>query len=125
MEILAPISAGELVDKITILRIKVARLEGAKRLNVASELASLEAVAARALPASNTLTAITAALRAVNEQLWEIEDRIRSLEVSKTFDGAFIETARAVYLKNDERYRLKQEINQLVGSTIIEEKSHA
>jgi len=125
MEILVPISAGELVDKITILRIKVARLEGDKQANTARELAALEAVAAGALPASAELDATVAELARLNDALWEIEDRIRALEAAGDFGPAFVETARSVYFTNDARFRAKRRVNALVGSDLIEEKSHA
>jgi len=125
MEILVPISAGELVDKITILRIKVARLEGDKQANTARELAALEAVAAGALPASAELDAAVAELARLNDALWEIEDRIRALEAAGDFGPAFVETARSVYFTNDARFRAKRRVNALVGSDLIEEKSHA
>ena len=125
MQILVPISAGELVDKITILRLKRANLQGAAQANVVRELEALEAVAAGALPQSLQMQTLIEALSGLNRRLWDIEDRIRALEQAGRFDDAFVETARQVYLTNDERHRLKRRINELVGSDIVEEKSHA
>ena len=136
MELLVPVSAGELVDKITILQIKVERIDdSAKRANVAVELAALEAVAARAGlvagagqavgPTWAVLAAATAELVDVNGELWDIEDRIRDCERAGDFGPGFIELARAVYRTNDRRAALKARINQLCGSQLVEEKSYA
>jgi hypothetical protein len=116
-----PVSWGELVDKITILEIKTVRLEGQARANAAYELGLLEPVAA---PVAPDIAALKARLKAVNEALWEIEDRIRDKERAQSFDGDFIALARAVYHRNDERGRVKREINQLLGSELVEEKSY-
>jgi len=124
--ILIPVAPGELLDKITILRIKVARIDDpGKRANAATELAMLEAVQARDVAASDELTRLEADLKAVNEMLWEIEDSIRDHERAGDFGGGFIELARAVYHRNDRRAALKREINLLLGSAIVEEKSYA
>jgi len=124
--ILIPVAPGELLDKITILRIKVARIEDpAKRANAASELAMLEAVQARDVAALDELTRLEADLKAVNELLWDIEDSIRDHERDGDFGAGFIELARAVYHRNDRRAALKREINLLLGSAIVEEKSYA
>jgi len=158
-DILVPISAGELLDKISILRIKARRIaEPDKLLNVRRELALLEATWQRSYGASATTAAATtataattaattaadsaadsaadvaapapplaaelAALEAVNAALWDIEDRIRAHEAQRRFDAEFIELARAVYLRNDERAAIKRRLNVLLGSPIIEEKSY-
>ncbi|MEW6257721.1 MAG: DUF6165 family protein [Pseudomonadota bacterium] len=124
MEILAPIAAGELIDKITILEIKSARIvDAVKRANVTRELDALNALRDRHGLAR--VSDLAAALRHVNECLWDIEDEIRELEAEKRFDARFIELARAVYVTNDRRAALKKEINLAVGSAIIEEKSYA
>ena len=149
MELLVPVSAGELVDKITILQIKAQRIgDPTKRANVAVELAALEAVAARAGlvaravfggagagadglpngdPASGLegLAAATAELVAVNGELWDIEDRIRDCERAGDFGAGFVALARSVYRTNDQRAALKARINQLCGSLLVEEKSYA
>jgi hypothetical protein len=127
--LLVPVSPGELLDKITILRIKAARIgDGAKLANVRHELEMLEhtwreSPYAGAGP-NNDVSAETAALEAVNARLWEIEDDIRDKERARTFDARFIELARSVYIENDERARLKRRINDKLGSAIVEEKSY-
>lgn len=128
-ELLVPVSPGELLDKITILRIKAARIgDAAKLANVRHELDVLERTW-RASPYANAgpakdVTAESAALEAVNTRLWEIEDEIRDKERARSFDARFIELARSVYVENDERAQLKRRINDKLGSSIIEEKSY-
>lgn len=125
-EISVPVSPGELLDKITILRIKLARINDAAKLaNVRRELAMLEEVWQRSAHAKRDTAAAVAALQAVNERLWDIEDRIRDKERAASFDAGFIELARAVYVENDERAAIKKRINLTLGSTIVEEKSYA
>lgn len=120
------ISAGELIDKITILEIKADRLaDPAKLANVRSELEILVAARDAALTPSSELGELTACLKAVNERLWQIEDDIRDCERAKEFEASFVELARAVYMNNDERAVLKRRINDLLGSRIVEEKSYA
>ncbi len=124
--ILIPVAPGELLDKITILRIKVARIEDpGKRANAATELAMLEAVQTRDVEPSDRLNGLEADLKAVNEALWDIEDSIRDHERARNFGKGFVELARAVYHQNDRRAALKREINLLLGSDIVEEKSYA
>ena len=121
-----PIGPGELVDKITILEIKSERLASLEKLaNVRVELAALVAARDAAIAASEALGQLTAALKSVNEALWRIEDEIRDCERSGDFGPRFIELARAVYRSNDERAALKRQINDLLGSEIVEEKSYA
>ena len=123
--ILVPLSPGELLDKITILRIKSARIEDAGKLgNVRRELALLEQNWRQSIPAGAALADDEAALLRVNTELWDIEDRIRSHEAQQRFDAGFIELARAVYLRNDERAAIKQRINVKLNSAIVEEKSY-
>jgi predicted glycosyltransferase len=125
MNILAPISAGELIDKITILAIKSERLtDQAKRANVLSELAALQDTATENLTPSPELERLTAALKAVNEGLWDVEEGKRDHERRKDFGDTFIALARRVYVDNDQRAAIKKEINLLVGSKIVEEKSY-
>jgi hypothetical protein len=120
-----PISPGELLDKITILRIKSRRIhEVAKVTNVRRELELLERTWATLGAATAAVTADERALQAVNEQLWDIEDRIREKEAARSFDQDFIELARAVYHRNDERAAIKKRINVALGSRIVEEKSY-
>jgi Family of unknown function (DUF6165) len=119
-----PTSWGELIDKITILEIKVERLTSEQaKANAAKELGLLREIAGPVLAESET-QALMARLRAVNETLWDIEDRIRDHERSGNFDAAFIELARAVYHRNDERGAVKRELNLALGSGLIEEKSY-
>ena len=132
-DILVPLSAGELLDKITILRIKSRRMQDAAKLaNVRRELMALEQTCQQALGVGPdalgarqaALAAEFTALETVNAALWDIEDRIREHEAAGRFDAAFIELARAVYLRNDERAAIKRRINLALGSALIEEKSY-
>jgi len=126
MRITIPVSAGELVDKITILKVKAARLSAAEKLkNVRHELLLLEGVMAESLPVSHQLSELALLLQSVNARLWDIEDAKRSCERSSDFGPQFVALARQVYKLNDERAGLKRQINILVGSELIEEKSHA
>src|ERR1700730_12431094 len=124
-DILVPVSPGELLDKITILRIKVARIqEAAKLANVKRELSLLEQSWRDSAADAPDLPLDERALQNVNERLWDIEDRIRDKEARQIFDRDFIELARAVYLANDERAAIKKRINLQLGSRLIEEKSY-
>ena len=124
-DILVPISPGELLDKITILRIKSARMSDAAKLaNVRRELHLLERTWAIAVPAGLELADEERALQEVNERLWEVEDRLRDLEAVKRFDEDFTGLARAVYFNNDERAAIKKRINTRLGSALVEEKSY-
>ena len=124
-DILVPISPGELLDKITILRIKSARMTDETKLrNVRVELDALEQTWRESGAAIPAVAADEAALQKVNEELWDIEDRIRDKERAGEFDAVFIELARAVYVTNDERARFKKNINMTLGSRIVEEKSY-
>jgi hypothetical protein len=124
--VLIDISPGELVDKLTILEIKLQRLpDGSARANVRHEYDVLELARSKALPPSVELLRLSGDLKAVNERLWVIEDDIRDCERAKDFGAKFVALARAVYHENDKRAALKREINVLLGSTIVEEKSYA
>jgi uncharacterized protein DUF6165 len=124
-EILVPVSPGELLDKITILRIKVVRItDPSKVANVRLELELLEKIWRDCGCAAFDVAHDERALQAVNEKLWDVEDLIRDKEAKQTFDREFIELARAVYVSNDERAALKKRINLQLGSRIIEEKSY-
>ena len=123
MIIHAPISVGELIDKITILELKIEFLTDPKKLeNINTELNYL----------NNTLNELTIpdivaerdALKLVNRRLWHIENFKRECEKNQTFGEEFVDTARQVYIKNDLRAEIKRRINIMVGSTIIEEKSY-
>jgi hypothetical protein len=124
MIINAPISIGELFDKITILQIKAERItDSAKLQNITTELFHLyEALNELTIP---NVDDKVAELKAVNSDLWEIEDFKRACEREQMFDHVFVQAARQVYLKNDERARIKRDINIMCGSTIVEEKSYA
>ncbi|MBN9319457.1 MAG: hypothetical protein BGN86_11585 [Caulobacterales bacterium 68-7] len=124
MAILVPVSAGELVDKITILRVKAERIDAAKVENVRKELALLEAVAADALPITADIERFTAELAEVNAALWDVEDGKRDCERRGDFGADFIRLARLVYVENDRRAAIKRSINEAVGSDIVEEKSY-
>ena len=124
-EIKVPISPGELLDKITILRIKSQRIsDPAKLSNVRLELRSLEESWNASAYAGIDIEADVDALLRVNERLWIIEDDIRAQERAQTFDAAFVRLARAVYFENDERAAIKRRINTTLGSSIVEEKSY-
>ena len=124
-DILVPVSPGELLDKITILRIKLVRLQDAAKLaNVKLELSLLEQIWRECGATDHDLALDERALQNVNERLWDIEDRIRDKEAHQSFDRDFIELARAVYIANDERAAIKKRINQQLGSRIVEEKSY-
>jgi hypothetical protein len=124
-DILVPLSPGELLDKITILRIKSARMtDEAKLRNVRTELEALEQTWRDSGAAIPAVAEDEAALQRVNEELWDIEDRIRDKERAGEFDAVFIELARAVYVTNDERARFKKNINVTLGSRLVEEKSY-
>jgi hypothetical protein len=125
-DIVVPISPGELLDKITILRIKSARMTDAIKLaNVRTELTQLEATWRDSGAAIAAVTADERELERVNAALWDIEDKIRDKERAGVFDQEFIELARAVYVTNDERAAAKKRINLTLGSRIVEEKSYA
>ena len=120
------VSPGELIDKITILEIRLERIEGKDKLkNVKLEWETLTRARDEAIEATPELEKLTADLKKSNERLWEIEDDIRDCERDKDFGDRFVELARGVYVNNDQRSRLKREINELLGSRLIEEKSYA
>ena len=124
-DILVPISPGELLDKITILRIKAARMKDPQKVaNVKHELGLLEKTWKDSGAARVDIGTEEANLTQVNELLWAVEDDIRDEERAQRFGEKFIELARAVYVTNDERAAIKKRINTLLGSSIIEEKSY-
>jgi len=124
-EISVPVSFGELLDKIAILQIKSERMhDEAKLANVRTELSALERTWMAHPLASQDIVRLRADLKAVNERLWEIEDDIRLKEKAQAFDADFIRLARSVYIENDERARIKKDINLALGSTYVEEKSY-
>ena len=116
-----PVSWGELIDKITILEIKVERLRSPEAAaNARRELELLHDV----LGAAESVAAMKEALAAVNRSLWDIEDAIRAKEAAGVFDAEFVALARRVYHNNDERSRIKRAINEQLQSVIIEEKQY-
>jgi hypothetical protein len=124
--VLVEVAPGELLDKITILEIKAARIADAAKLrHVREELRVLTAARDGALPASAELARLMAELKAVNEQLWDVEDELRCCEANRSFGKRFIELARSVYKTNDRRAALKRQVNELLGSHLVEEKSYA
>jgi hypothetical protein len=125
MEVSIPVSVGELVDKLSILEIKSANIEDeAKRKNVVHEENLLRELFQSKAP-SRELVEKKAELKAINLDLWHVEDQLRTFERSNYFGGEFIKLARAVYQLNDKRAEIKREINNLSGSSIVEEKSYA
>ncbi|MEI9917071.1 MAG: DUF6165 family protein [Methylovirgula sp.] len=126
MPIFVEIAVGELIDKITILEIKLDQInETAKRVNIRREYEILSGVLQEQITPGEQLSELTAALKAANQELWHIEDDIRDHERAKDFGPEFIALARSVYQTNDRRAVLKREINALLQSAIIEEKSYA
>ncbi len=124
-ELLAPVSYGELLDKIAILQIKSERMsDPAKLANVRNELSALERIWMAHPAAVQDIAELRARLKAVNERLWVIEDDIRIKEKAQAFDDEFIRLARSVYVQNDERARIKKDINLALGSAYVEEKSY-
>ena len=124
-EIQAPVSFGELLDKIAILQIKSERMSDEAKLgNVRNELSALETTWMAHPAAGHNIVELRARLKAVNERLWVIEDDIRIKEKAQEFDAEFIRLARAVYFENDDRARIKKEINLALGTSYVEEKSY-
>ncbi len=124
-EISVPVSFGELLDKIAILEIKSERMkDAAKLVNVRNELNALNTTWAAHPASAQDISGLRAALKAVNERLWVIEDDIRLQEKAQAFDDAFIKLARSVYFENDERAKIKKDINLALGSAYVEEKSY-
>ena len=120
------VAPGELVDKITILGIKLERIKNeAKLANIKIEFDALTRARDEAIPTSEKLDQLTIELRKINEALWDIEDNIRDCERAKVFSEKFVKLARAVYFTNDKRMGVKHTINELLGSRLIEEKSYA
>ena len=125
MQLQVPVSVGEVLDKITILQIKLAHIpDAAKRANIKNELDSLLPLVAGDAFTTDQMQALMAELKSVNEALWDIEDDIREKEAAKSFDAEFIRLARAVYITNDKRAEIKKQINLATGSALVEEKSY-
>ena len=125
MQLQVPVSVGEVLDKITILQIKLANISDAvKRVNIQNELDALLPLVAGDEFTTEQMLGLMAELKVVNEALWHIEDDIRQKEAAKSFDAEFIKFARAVYVTNDRRAEIKKQINLATGSALIEEKSY-
>lgn len=123
--ILVPTAPGELIDKLTILRLKEERIaDQAKLANVRLEQATLMDTAIAHIPRSVALDVLWEELYQINGELWVIEDDIRACEAAKDFGEVFVRLARAVYVTNDRRAEVKKKINLLLGSSLIEEKSY-
>ena len=126
VDILAPISVGELIDKITILRIKRERIRVAPaQANIQRELDGLLEIRAHASLDVPDLAVFEEELFRVNGRLWDVEDELRALEQNGNFGRRFVELARSVYKLNDRRSLLKRRINTVTGSAIVEEKSYS
>ncbi|MEI4516336.1 MULTISPECIES: DUF6165 family protein [unclassified Stenotrophomonas] len=124
-EIQVPVSFGELLDKISILQIKSERIgDPAKLANIRTELSALEKTWMGHPAGVKDIVKLRAELKEINEQLWEIEDNVRLKDKAKAFDDEFIALARSVYQKNDQRARIKKDINLALGSVYVEEKSY-
>jgi hypothetical protein len=126
MTISIQVSLGELIDKMTILEVKLARMsDPAKLLNVRREHEMIAQIFRENVAETPALTKLVAELRATNSSLWTIEDDIRDHERKADFGASFVKLARSIYRINDERAALKRRINVLLGSAIIEEKSYS
>ena len=126
MSIKVELSVGELLDKIAILQIKAERIVDPSKLeNINKELDVLMSLWKDSAYSNNNLESETNELKAINEELWAIEDKIRDKERNRVFDKGFIELARAVYITNDKRADIKRIINSKTGSALIEEKSYS
>ena len=125
MQLHVPVSVGEVLDKITILQIKLVHIsDAAKRVNIQNDLDVLLPLVAGDAFTTDQMRGLMAELKSVNEALWSIEDDIREKEAAKSFDVEFIRLARAVYVTNDKRAEIKKQINLATGSALIEEKSY-
>ena len=122
---LTPISWGELIDKITILEIKQINIKSRSALsNINKEWGYLSEIVKNSDGVSELITELKLQLLDVNKRLWQVEDEIRDKELKQEFDIVFIELARKVYRLNDERAKLKKDINQVLKSELVEEKSY-
>ena len=119
------ISLGELLDRITILQSKLEHLTSKDTLkNVEREFKQLQLTFIQSCPETIEVKLLEVELKKINQQLWDIEDKIRAKERTKSFDDEFIQPARKVYITNDERSRVKKKINDMFGSELVEEKSY-
>ena len=124
-QILAEISAGELLDKITILEIKKEKINDSEKLkDINKELSSLVKTSNEKIPDKKSIEDLVSNLKKINLKLWDIEENKRRAEKEKKFDETFIQLSRDVYKSNDERAKIKLKINEILGSNIKEVKSH-
>tara|TARA_A100001015_G_C14711965_1_gene602427 strand:- start:304 stop:699 length:396 start_codon:yes stop_codon:yes gene_type:complete len=124
-KILAEISAGELLDKITILEIKKEKIKDSQKLkNIDKELSSLTRTSKEKIPDKSEIDDLISSLKKINLKLWDIEENKRLAEKNKKFDDKFVKLSRDVYKSNDERAKIKLKINEILGSNIKEVKSH-
>ena len=124
-KILTEISAGELIDKITILEIKNEKISNTDKLiDIKKELTSLKKSYEKNIPLNEELNALTKELKKINLKLWDIEEKKRLAEKNNKFDNQFIQLARDVYKFNDRRAKIKLQINVILGSNIREVKSN-
>jgi hypothetical protein len=120
------VSWGELLDKLTILEIKLENISAKNALdNIEREYAQLQVIFSENISEESEVNKLLMELKEVNQKLWDIEDKIRDKERGKFFDDDFIQLARSVYITNDERSRIKRRINEMLGSELVEEKSYA
>ena len=124
-QILAEISAGELLDKITILEIKKEKIKDTQKLmDISKELSSLKKTSDEKIPDKREINNLIINLKQINLKLWDIEENKRLAEKNQKFDEKFIKLSREVYKTNDERAKIKLKINEILGSNIKEVKSH-
>jgi hypothetical protein len=125
MSLFVEISAGEFLDKITILKIKTERITDPDKLrNINHELDVYRQAWVDSPLSQKNVSVNLASLKQVNEKLWDIEDQLREMEAQKRFDDDFVQLARSVYKLNDERAAIKRELNEILGSKLVEEKSY-
>ena len=123
--ILIAVSPGELIDRISIVRLKQQRFTASHSLqHISDELHSLESVYRRHIPPSSELDSLSAELAKINDRLWHLEDEIRTTDTAGDVRSNFAAQARAIYRLNDRRSALKRQINQLLGSPLTEEKQY-
>jgi uncharacterized protein DUF6165 len=126
VDILAPISVGELIDKLTILRIRLEKIaDAASRHNIQHEFDRLDRIRGESALEAGGLAPLEEELLRINRQLWQVEDDLREHERLRDFGARFVELARLVYRLNDRRSAAKKRINELTGSAIVEEKSYS
>tara|TARA_Y100000815_G_scaffold30399_1_gene25422 strand:+ start:31 stop:426 length:396 start_codon:yes stop_codon:yes gene_type:complete len=124
-DITIPVSSGELIDKISILKIKRKKILNKSKLqNINHELSLLNKIYKNNFKKNKKILLYEKKLIKINKKLWDVEDKIRLLESKKNFNQKFIDLARAVYINNDQRSEIKKKINELTGSYLIEEKSY-